>query len=413
LVNVNFSNAVTLQGFDVGSGAAGESLPLTLYWRIGGVPADGVPADGVLPFVHLEDQWGQRWSQVEPFAYPTAQWTVGEWLVQRVDVSLPPGTPPGSYALRLGWFAPESGARLSRLDEAGRYAGDAFVINGATVLAGALPERLPQPAQPLHLTLRPGWELVGVERGKTAVTTGERVELSLWWLATAPLPPLTTRLELIRADNTGRILLDTQPVHGSYPFASWPTPQFVIDHISERVPDSFQTGDYQLHLRLLDGSDETVAEADLGLLQLEQANRLFTLPAMEVPLDATFGNEITLHGYNVQPGDGDYELTLLWQAIAQPAADYTVFVHLLHPDGSCCVWQQDVAPQQGQYPTTRWVPEEVVVDSYRLELPPEVAAGSYPMEVGLYLASSGQRLQVVVPGLRDGDVVNLRPLVVK
>ncbi|MCA9997310.1 MAG: glycosyltransferase family 39 protein [Anaerolineales bacterium] len=407
-VNVNFGNALTLLGYETDSGAAGATVPLTLYWRI-----DGIPADAVQPFVHLEDGWGHRWSQIEPAAYPTAQWAVGERLVQRVDVPLPPGTPPGSYHLRLGWFAPGSGARLSRLDEAGRYAGDGFVVQGATVVAGASPEPLPRPPQSLNLAVLPGLELVGVERGKTAVTTGERVDLALWWLATTPLPSLTTRLELIRPDNTGRILLDTQPVHGSYPFASWQTPQFVIDRFSERVPDSFETGSYRLHLRLLDGNNDTVAEADLGTLQIEQANRLFALPQAEFPLDATFGNEIALRGYNLQPGDGNiYELTLLWQAVAQPAADYTVFVHLLHPDGSCCIWQQDVAPQQGQYPATRWVPEEVVVDSYRIELPPDVATGLYPIEVGLYLAASGQRLQVVVPGMRDGDVVNLRPLAV-
>ncbi|MCA9966095.1 MAG: glycosyltransferase family 39 protein [Anaerolineales bacterium] len=407
-INVNFGNAVTLLGVEVGSGTAGETVPLTLYWRI-----DGVPGDEIRPFFHLEDQWGHRWSQMEPSAYPTAQWAAGERLVQQVDVPLPPGTPPGSYQVRLGWFAPNSGARLSRLDAAGRYAGDGFVVPGATVVAGVPPDPLPQPPQSLNLMVRPGLELVGVERGKTAVTTGERVELALWWLAMAPLPTLTTRLELIRPDNTGRILFDTQPVHGSYPFANWQTPQFVIDRLSERVPDSFETGQYQLHLRLLDSNNNTVAEADLGLLQIEQANRLFDLPRAEFPLAATFGNEIALRGYNLNPNDdGSYELTLLWQAVAQPAADYTVFVHLLHPDGSCCLWQQDVAPQQGQYPTTRWVPEEVVVDSYRLELPPDVGAGSYPIEIGLYLVASGQRLQVVVPGQRDGDVVDLRPLAV-
>lgn len=407
-LQINLGNAVTLLGFEALTGEAGKSLPLTLYWRI-----DAVPAADVKLFAHLEDRWGHRWSQTEPFAYPVVQWETADLVVQRIDVPVPVGTPPGTYQLRLGMFAPDTGDRLVQLGPQGRYGGDSFVIQGMGITAGELPAALPTPPEPLGLAVLPGLELMGFERGKTAVTTGERLGLALWWKATAPLPNLTSRLELVRPDQTGRILLNTQPVHGTYPFVSWATPQFVIDRVSERVPDSFQTGDYQVQLRLLNDAEETLITADLGPLSLTQAVRAFELPQITHPLAATFGNEIQLHGYGLTNQGDEYSLTLVWQALTVPATDYTVFVHVLAQDGSCCVWQQDIQPQQGQYPTTRWVEEEVVADGYTFELPTDLAAGEYVIEVGLYIAESGQRLQVVVPGQEDRDVVYLRPLQVE
>jgi hypothetical protein len=121
-----------------------------------------------------------------------------------------------------------------------------------------------------------------------------------------------------------------------------------------------------------------------------------------------------LVGYDLVETDtpNQFRLHLVWRALAQPSADYTVFVHLLQADGSCnpCVWQQDVMPQQNQYPTSRWLPGEFVVDSYTIVLQEDTAVGDYPLEVGLYLAETGQRLQVTTPDAPDADVVYLRPL---
>jgi hypothetical protein len=238
------------------------------------------------------------------------------------------------------------------------------------------------------------------------------VDLALWWQATEAQPSLTTRLEILRADNTGLILANTLPVHGTYPFQHWTTPQFLIDRLSPRVPESFPSGQYRLLLRLLDGADETVITADLGLLTIEKSERIFTKPDVSLPQAAVFGNEISLIGYDLTPlENGEATLTLYWRAEEAPSEDYTVFVHVLaKEDGACCVWQQDVMPQQNQYPTTRWLPGEYVVDSYLITPDPALAPGRYPIEIGLYLAESGRRLTAAVPDQETRDMLFLRPL---
>jgi hypothetical protein len=386
--SVNFNNSVTLLGYEVSAAPAGETMPVTLYWRV-----VGVPRTEYLPFVHLEDRWGTRWSQANAFAYPTAQWQPGEVVVQRVELPVVAGAPPGYYKVRVGFFNPDSGDRLPVVDENGRYAGDSFIIESAPVKVGTPPHPLPQPPIVVGDEVQPGLELLGYQWGNTALTTGETIDVALWWLATKPQTPLTTRLELYKRDNTGRILGTTKPNHNTYPFESWETPQFLIDNLSLPLPDSVPDGEYRI------------------LLQMFDVN-------FEQPVGSIFGNEIKLLGYNLSPNivgtnaDG-YVLDLIWQAQTTPATDYTVFVHVLNPDGTCCAWQQDAMPQQNTYPTNRWLPDEVVVDSYQIVLPEGAEPGAYLLEVGLYMAENGTRLQVQAANDKTSDVVYLAPIVIQ
>ena len=406
--DINFGNTIDLVGYGVESTTVAEKVSVTLFWRV-----NNRPTADIVPFIHLEDNWQHRWGQKEISAYPSPQWEVGEFIIEQVELPVTPGLPPGQYRLRVGLFNPASGEALARFDEVGRYAGDAYFIENVTLAAApTLPEDIPQPPHVIDQHVRPGLRLLGYERGKTAVSSGEPIDLALWWQATEAQPNLITRLEIVRADNTGLILANTLPVHGTYPFETWTTPQFLIDRLSPRVPDSFPSGQYRLSLRLLDGADNTVITADLGFLTIEKTDRLFTKPDATLPQAAVFGNEIELVGYDLTPlENGQATLTLYWQARQAPSQDYTVFVHVLaKEDGACCVWQQDVMPQQNQYPTTRWLSGEYVVDSYLITPDPPLTPGRYPIEIGLYLAETGRRLSASVPGQQTRDVLFLRPL---
>jgi len=252
--------------------------------------------------------------------------------------------------------------------------------------------------------------LLGYERGGAAALTGAPWGLSLWWLATEPLPPLSTALELVDGAGEAFTLLEGQPVHDTSPFVDWQQPQFVIDHRSIPIPLDIRTGDYRLRLRLAELNGADIGWVDLGPLAIEKTDRLFVAPLVQNELDVTFANEITLLGYDISPlGDGAYELLLVWQASQEPSADYTVFVHVLDQDGACCVWQQDTMPQQNQYPTSRWLPSEVVVDTFTVTLPADLTSGEYPVEIGLYFAETGQRLTIEEsPGETGSEALLIR-----
>jgi len=72
---------------------------------------------------------------------------------------------------------------------------------------------------------------------------------------------------------------------------------------------------------------------------------------------------------------------------------YTVFAHLLGPDGKVA-GQDDSTPGRGAIPTTSWVRGEVLPDPYVLAVPANAVAGNYQIEIGLYDAVTTNRLAV-------------------
>ncbi len=93
---------------------------------------------------------------------------------------------------------------------------------------------------------------------------------------------------------------------------------------------------------------------------------------------------------------------------------YTVFAHLLDKD-SKVVAQKDSQPANGARPTTGWVTNEYIADSYDLALKPDTAPGQYQIEIGWYDAKDPAfaRLQVLDDsGAPAGDRVILKTTVV-
>jgi hypothetical protein len=70
---------------------------------------------------------------------------------------------------------------------------------------------------------------------------------------------------------------------------------------------------------------------------------------------------------------GDVLLSVEWQAVAQPAQDYSVFVHVSHePEiaqpGDILAQGDRLHPVYGFYPTSQWAPGQLVRDDYRIHV---------------------------------------------
>lgn len=137
-------------------------------------------------------------------------------------------------------------------------------------------------------------------------------------------------------------------------------------------------------------SAKTVADFPVYLYTTSQV----FLAEME-GVGANLGGKVELLGYNLEPRSvrprGALRLTLYWRALTEIDTSYTVFTHLLGPDGSIR-GQKDSLPTDGAYPTTEWQIGEIIVDTYVITVAPDAPAGSYTLAVGLYDATSGQRL---------------------
>jgi len=101
----------------------GDIVRLILHWR-----AKGEVGEDYKVFVHLLDEEGrlvaQRDSEPQGGMRPTSSWRVGEEVVDRYGVMIPEGLPAGEYELVVGTYEPESGERLSIVDDEGVVIGD-------------------------------------------------------------------------------------------------------------------------------------------------------------------------------------------------------------------------------------------------------------------------------------------------
>jgi hypothetical protein len=182
------------------------------------------------------------------------------------------------------------------------------------------------------------------------------------------------------------------------------------DRVDQRLP--MRVASSELVVRLFDG--DTWAR----LIHVEDGQpveeaRSFDAPSPQHALDADLGGQVRLLGYDLVQGTGktahESRLTLYWQAQAPIDTSYTVFAQLLGPAGEVRA-QVDVVPRGGGYPTTWWLPGEVVADSLTLALPPDAPRdASYRLIVGLYDPVTGARLPVTGTGADFVELTSVQP----
>jgi hypothetical protein len=142
-----------------------------------------------------------------------------------------------------------------------------------------------------------------------------------------------------------------------------------------------------------------------------------TSPLEEQLLEPVFADEIELTTCALDPGPlaptEVLRVSLSWRSLRSVDTDYTVFVHLIDEGES--VWaQHDSHPVGGSRPTSSWQTGEEIIDHHGLTLPADIPPGEYNVALGLYDATSGERLLVITAeqGMPTGRVV-VGPVVVE
>ena len=398
-LRVNFGNAVDLRGYTVAAQPrSGGDIEVAVWWKVVGE----TDRHDYGPILRLADRWGFVWGESQPFHYPSEQWVSGRVVVDHFELPVTPGAAPGEYHVRFGFYSPSGDVRLPVLDENGDYRGT-YVDLPVSLARAEMPPRVEDLPVDSHLDVDiGGLTLLGATLEATTIRPGERVYLTLFWQADeAALPSRSISLHLGDAE-----LYRGDPVHGTYPFGEWLPGEIVSDRYGPRVPLGIPPGDYRMEVRVADTA------VDLGTVTVRETDRVFEAPSMMYPVEASLGDRVELLGYDLSTGSvasGEtFALTLYWRALAEMRTDYTVFTHLLAPDGSM-TGQRDNQPVGGTYPTSLWVPGEVVRDIYDIPVRVDASEGEHRLEVGMYVPATGMRLSV---GGSPDDAVSLRTITV-
>ncbi len=420
-LSVNFEGKFLLMGygFDDYQAQWGRDLGIALRWQ-----ALQKSEQNYAAFLHLVDGQGHIWGQGDRWLMndsllPTSGWEAGEIVLNRYNLSLLKGTPPGRYRLKVGVYDSQSGQRLQIVGEDGTLLGTEYDLGDVEVV------RSPLPLSPADLPIQNPSEreivgqmkLLGYGLSKDEVAFGEGFTLSLYWQALREMKEdYTLRVQL--KDKEGRVWAEGRfPLVNEYHTTSkWSVGEVVWGQYDLVVDREAPLTKGALAINLLDSKGKPLLEENLTLAELTIDGRRFEVPEIERLMRANLGDTVTLLGYDlaeaeVEPG-GRLHLTLYWQARREMKTSYKVFTHLLDEDSR--LWgQKDGIPCKGRHPTTEWLPGEVVVDEYEIAVKPDAPLGEYALEVGMYDEATGKRLPVYINGQPlPGDRVLLEPLIV-
>jgi hypothetical protein len=206
---------------------------------------------------------------------------------------------------------------------------------------------------------------------------GQQVTVDVLWLAEEDLPTLPSRLTMQPPHD-----LTHRPGERSNEVLAESLAQLerrsdglIVSQHKLEIPSDLPRGEYGL---LVDGRPLGVVEA-----------RQFTVLSLDERLDANFGGQLRLVGYNFDVPTNT--LSLVWQAVPAVGVDYTVFVHLVDTAGNRLAGIDGQPP----LPTSQWVRDEVVIDERAVPIPEDLPPGEYRLVVGLYRADTGERLRLL------------------
>ncbi len=104
-------------------------------------------------------------------------------------------------------------------------------------------------------------------------------------------------------------------------------------------------------------------------------------------------NEIALLDYRIVGPlrhGATLRLHLTWQALRPVDYDYTMFVRAVHDDGKT-YGQSDAKPRDGESPTLKWTPGQVITDTHTIQIDVDGPTEGYHIEFGMYNAATGRR----------------------
>ncbi len=373
---------------------AGDAGEVVMAWQIDAPP----PFSDLTPLIQLEDGHGNILYHGDAYMAGTDEWRVGETLLQRISVRVPPATPPGDYGLSVAWVERSTDSYQPYFNQQGGV-GAAWAKIG--MLRVTRPNAFPDPASlsidvGTALEVAPDVTLLGWDAPPASVRPGETLPMTFYWQAGEHPASFTARALLVSAEETTELWSGT-PIDDRYPPDQWAAGEVLADRVDWQIPRDQAAGSYMLAL--------VVADRQIAIATVEIAGiaRAFEAPAVEHILNARFGDQLVLYGYNVSESEGKINLELIWKAQDNIIVDYKVFVHLVNREG-IVLTQHDAMPRTDSYPTSLWSAGEYISDPYELS----ALSGGYALHIGLYSPEDGMRLPLLDDhGQVVGDYVEI------
>jgi hypothetical protein len=274
-------------------------------------------------------------------------------------------------------------------------------------------------------------QVVAYELPGGPVQAGAFVPLTL--AMTAPITPTDFFVPVITVgDPAGPALTFAHTTDSHLTTPQWRAGEVIVERFDFALPHDWPAGEVPVTVQMKNLSTDNMSGEPLTLGRITIAAQDF--PVRTDGLLTNFRQRVGLAAASAwngldrrvapwteenplpaRPGD-TIHIFLRWHSLARAEESYTVFVHLIDP-ANVPYAALDYTPLGGSAPThlwfPKWLPNQTMLDPYRLELDPSLPAGLYYIEVGLYEMTSQRRLHISDPaGNTATDRYILGPVII-
>ena len=245
--------------------------------------------------------------------------------------------------------------------------------------------------------------LLGYGLSSDSAVPGERLDITLFWQVTAETEEnYSLFAQLVDGDGRRIAGRDTHAGLGRYPTSRWQAGEIIEDNIPLYIPDDAQGPQgAALNIGLRDDGGsllQAVSGQDTLTLEIIRLAGSQTNDTIGDSWQYTLGERVQLlsvEGATKTAAAGEeLSFSLTWHALEAIGEDYVVFVHLLDEKGAL-VAPFDHPPMDGNFPTHLWQAGDTVLDKRLIQLPSDLAPGSYSVNVGWYRLEDLLRLPVI------------------
>ncbi|MBI3241338.1 MAG: hypothetical protein HYZ49_03495 [Chloroflexi bacterium] len=254
--------------------------------------------------------------------------------------------------------------------------------------------QLPTTLRPINARLAPGAELIGYTLDSPDLTApNNQLLITLYWRALSTMDKDYNLFLHILGQSRALVgSVDTWPGGGLRPTSFWKTGEIYQDsYVIQLDPDAATPSQLWLDLAMwetdpgypiqITGPDSApIPSVIVPVGRIDSPQSVAATP--EKLVGTTLEGGITLIGFDLPESpitNQPITLSLYWQTSEPLPADYTVFIHLIDANGQ--QFAADGPPLNGDWPTSAWQPNRLVIDPHTLVFP---APGEYAIRVGLY-----------------------------
>jgi hypothetical protein len=380
LLDANFGNEIQLISLALSQNVkSGDFAPFSAFWRLfsGGISQD------YSSIYQLRNSAGLVIAETGSFTpgnRATSAWLPNYYLQENLMLKIPTGTPPGTYTLDAGLYAPETGERLSLINAAGNPVDVKISIGQIQILP---PDSVAISETKIALNAEIGFAGL-LDTLPETLTVGAELILGGQWVALQK-PVQAYQFQLVWQKSSTEYANRPMPLISDFPATQWQAGDVWNGHHALYVPGNLDAGDYAIFVQLIGETGNTVGEKiDIGVMQITTPERSFEIPDMPFTSDAVWQNGIRLRGYAIV--ERVTGVTLIWQTAALIDQNLRLFVHVL--EGETIVAQWDGIPAEWTRPTTSWLPGEVITTQHNFDVPP----GDYDIRIGWYDPATNERV---------------------